>query len=456
MLKYICFVLGICIICFSCNNNSSKRVYNILDFGALNDTTVLSTIAVQKAIDECAEKGGIVLVPNGKYLIGTIKLKSNVELHISEGAELIGSTSLTDYATDIQGAIEAPAFNKCLVYAENARNIKITGKGVLNGRGTRENFPVKEGNELGERPMLVRFTSCNEITFYDISLNNSASWCVHLVECEDIVAQNVTIDSRVNANNDGFDLDGCKNVLIENCTIFSGDDSICPKSTTTKLCENIVVKNCRIESHTSAFKTGTSSRGGFKNITIKDCDFSNTRMGGIKLLLVDGGVMENIIIDNIIMNNVEGPIFIRLGNRGRKYDEPTEQIYEKNAEPEGVPVGSISNIRISNIRGSVISDNKSRWGIMIIGIPGYYVENILFENIEISFPGGGTEEDAQNIVEEDEARYPEQFFFGTLPSWGAYIRHARNITFKNVNLSTRIPDQRKELVLIDVEEFVNL
>lgn len=455
MLKNICFVSGICIACFSCNSNNSQKVYNILDFGAVNDSIILSTVAVQKAIDKCADKGGVVLVPEGKYLIGTIKLKSNVELNISDGAELLGSTLLADYATDIQRAIEAPAFNKCLIYAENVSNIKITGKGVINGQGIKENFPVKGGNELGERLMLIRFTNCYEITFSDISLKNSASWCVHLVECEDIVAQNVTIDSRVNANNDGFDLDGCKNVLIKNCTIYSGDDSICPKSTITKLCENIVVKNCRIESHTSAFKTGTSLRGGFKNITIKDCDFSNTRMGVIKLLLVNGGIMEDIIIDNIIMNNVEGPIFIRLGNRGRKYDEPTEQIYDKNAEPEGVPVGSINNIRISNIRGSVISDNKSRWGIMITGIPRYYVEDIHLENIKISFPGVGTEEDAQVVVEEDEARYSEQFFFRTLPSWGAYIRHTRNITFKNVNLSTRISDKRKELVLINVEEFVN-
>ena len=455
MLKNVCLILVVCFIYTSCKSNNSHRVYNILDFGAVNDTSVLSTVAVQKAIDKCSEKGGVVLFPVGKYLIGTIKLKSNVELNISEGAELLGSTLLTDYATDNQGAIEAPAFNKCLIYAENASNVKITGKGVINGRGTRVNFPVKLGDILGERPMLIRFVNCREITFSEISLQNSASWCVHLVECEDITAKNVTIDSRVNTNNDGFDLDGCKNVLIEKCNIRSGDDAICPKSTTTKLCENIVIKNCRVESHTSAFKTGTSSRGGFKNITISDCDFSNTRMGVIKLLIVDGGIMENITINNIVMNNVEGPIFIRLGNRGRKYDVPTEQIYDKNVNHEGTPVGSIKNIRISNIRGTVISEDKSRCGIMITGIPGYSVENIQLENIKISFPGGGTIEDSNRIIDEDLARYPEQYFFGTLPSWGAFIRHARNIEFKNVTMSMRTPDFREKIVLNDVEGFLN-
>ena len=90
---------------------------------------------------------------------------------------------------------------------------------------------------------------------------------------------------------------------------------------------------------------------------------------------------------------------------------------------------------------------------MITGIPGHCVENVILENIRISYPGGGTEEDAGRDVAEDIARYPEQYFFGTLPAWGAYIRHARNIKFRNVTLATRLPDQRQKIVLEDVEGF---
>ncbi|MDF7826941.1 glycosyl hydrolase family 28 protein [Pontiellaceae bacterium B12227] len=434
--------------------SSPPAGHNAASFGAKGDGKTLNTIAFQKAID-ATPKGGVLTVGPGQYVTGTLKLKSNMELHLSEGAELLGSTSLDDYARDNQGAIEAPAFNKCLLYAEHVTNLKITGKGSVNGQGTRENFPVKlEDGSLGDRPMLIRFVDSQNITFSDVTLKNAASWCSHLVSCDDVVIQNVTIDSQVNTNNDGFDLDGCRNVLIENSTLRTGDDSICPKSTTTRLCEEIIVRNTRAQSHTAAFKCGTSSRGGFRNMTVSDCDFSGCRMGVIKLLAVDGGVLENITISNIVMNDVEGPIFIRLGNRGRTYDKPTEQIYGKKVKSEGAPPGVVKNIRISNVKATVTGDDPKRNGIMISGIPGHFIEDVVLENVDITFPGGGTAEDAARVVPEDIARYPEQFFFGTLPAWGAYIRHARNVEFKNVNLTTRRPDQRKKIVLVDVDGFI--
>jgi len=192
-------------------------------------------------------------------------------------------------------------------------------------------------------------------------------------------------------------------------------------------------------------------------------------MGAIKLQLVDGGRLENIDISRIVMENVGNPIFIRLGDRGKTY-----------ARGGGTPVGTLKNVRISDVVAEVTVEDrakaaravyknlkvdtspgvtdaeKSKSGpIMITGIPGHYVEDVVLENIRISYPGGGTAEDAERVVAEDIARYPEQFFFGVLPAWGAYIRHARNIEFKNVQMQTRTPDVRKKIVLDDVEEFVN-
>ncbi|CAA6692471.1 MULTISPECIES: glycoside hydrolase family 28 protein [unclassified Lentimonas] len=425
---------------------------DVTDVGAVGDGVTLNTKALQAAIDACP-KGGVVLVPAGQYVTGTLWLKSDMELRLAEGAVLLGSTNIDDYSRDNQGAIEAPAFDECLIYAENAKNVSITGGGVIDGRGTKENFPIGERVAYNDRPMLIRFVDCDGVTFENVSFMNAASWCTHLVNCDNVVARNVTIDSQVNRNNDGFDLDGCKNVLIEDCDIRTGDDSICPKSTTERLCENIVVRNCRITSHTSAFKCGTSSRGGFKNLHVYDCEFYDVGMGAIKLQIVDGGMMEDVLIEDIKITGSEGPLFVRLGSRGREYDKPTEQIQGKDAKPEGVPTGSMKGITIRNITAEVVTEDRKRSGIMITGVPGHYIEDVLLENITISYPGGGTAEEAKNVVDEDIARYPEQFFFGVLPSWGAYIRHAKNVEFKNVNMYTRAPDARQRLVLEDVVDF---
>lgn len=458
LLSHLCALILIPVLvgCHSLDHrNAAAKMYNVRQFGAVGDGTTLDTAAIQGAIDSCAAAGGgVVLVPVGQYNTGTIKLKSNIELRLEPGAELLGSFSLEDYARDIQGSIEAPAFDECLVYAENAKNVRITGGGTINGRGSQKNFPIGSSDAYKDRPMLIRFVDCVGVTFENVTFKNAASWCVHLVNCDKVTARRVTIDSRLNRNNDGFDLDGCKNVLIEDCEIHTGDDSICPKSTTTRITENIVVRNTRASSHTAAFKCGTSSRGGFRSITVTDCDFSGTKMGVIKLLAVDGGILENIHISNIVMNDVEGPIFIRLGDRGRRYDEPIEQIYAVGAEPEGAPVGVVRNIRISNIKATVKGEDLSRQGIMISGIPGHPIEEVVLEDIEISYPGGGTEAQAIREVPEDIARYPEQFFFGTLPSWGAYIRHAKDIKFKNIKMVTRAPDARERIVLENVDGFI--
>jgi hypothetical protein len=213
-----------------------------------------------------------------------------------------------------------------------------------------------------------------------------------------------------------------------------------------------------------------------------DCNqllFYDSPMGAIKLQLVDGGRLEHVDISRIIMENVGNPIFIRLGNRGRTYTRRARGGQGADVQPEGAPVGTLKNIRISDVVAEVTVEDrekaaqavyknikvdtssgvtdaeKSKSGpIMITGIPGHYVENVVLENIKISYPGGGTREDAERVVPEDIARYPEQFFFGVLPSWGAYIRHARNIEFVNVELKTRAPDARQKMYMEDVEGFV--
>jgi polygalacturonase len=451
---------------------SQATVLNVKDFGAVGDGAAMDTKALQATIDACSDAGGgSVWVPAGEYQTGTLQLKSNVTLSLDYGAFILGSQDLADYPVDnLRPAREGGPH--CLLYAVDATNITVEGQGVIDGRGTHLAFPRARGGKLKNgrlpRPRLLRFENCNKLAFSGVTFKRPAFWGLHLVDCKDVHFNAIILRFRNNNyNNDGLDLDGCENVLIENCDIETGDDGICLKSSKNP-CRNITVKNCKVASNTAALKFGSSSHGGFQNVVVSNCRFYDCPMGAIKLQLVDGGRMENIDISRITMKNVGCPIFIRLANRGSTFGKGGE-----------APVGTVKNIRIRDVVAEVAIEDrqqaaaapykgikvdttpgvtdaeKARAGpIMIAGIPGHCIENVVLENIEISFPGLGTAEDAQREVAEDIARYPEQYFFGVLPSWGAYIRHAKNIEFRNVKLTTREPDARQKIVLDDVEGFV--
>lgn len=454
-------------------SKSSPMIFDVRTYGAVGDGVAIDTEAIQAAIDAChSEGGGQVRVPPGKFQIGTIELKSNVAFSLDHGATLLGSTNKADYPTE---GIDDPREGgpHCLIYANGASNIAIEGLGVIDGRGTPENFPRLRsgGRNRGLRPRLLRMNHCEKVRFSGVTWKRPAFWGLHLVDCKDIHFDAVTLRFRNNNyNNDGLDLDGCENVLIEDCDLESGDDAICLKSSKNP-CRNIVVRRCKVSSNTAALKFGTSSRGGFIDVNVSNCIFFDCPMGAIKLQLVDGGRLENVDISRITMKEVGCPIFIRLGDRGNTFSR------DDNEKP---PVGTIKNVRISDVLAEVtiedrdkatraayknikpedapgITDKeKSKAGpIMITGIPGHYVQNVRLQNVRISFPGHGTKEDAARTVPEDAERYPEQFFFGVLPSWGAYVRHAKNIEFVNVQLETRTTDERKKIHLDDVEGFIN-
>lgn len=428
---------------------------DIRTYGAVGDGVALNTAAIQGAIDACFKAGGgRVRVADGRYVTGTVRLRDNVTLQVDKDAVLLGSTNLADYAAAVAGAVEAPAFNRCLIYAQAATNIAFAGSGLIDARGTQAAFPVRVGNQLGERPMLMRLVGCGDVAFSGLTFKNSASWGLHLVACDRVRLAGVRIESKDNnVNNDGIDLDGCQDVRIENCRISSGDDAICPKSTTLRPCSNIVVRACELSSHTAGFKLGTSSRGGFVDIQVTDTLFRDCPMGAVKLLLVDGGRMENVLLSDLRMERVGGPIFARLGNRGRAYDRPTEQVYAKDQQPEGVPVGVMRNIRIRNIVATVTGGQRDRQGLMLTGIPGHRIENVELENIRITLPGGGTQQEAARSVPEDIARYPEQYFFGVLPASFLYARHVKGLTVKNVAITFGTGDARPVLHAEDVESL---
>ena len=425
--------------------------YNIVNYGAVNDTTQLSTAAVQKAIDACsAAGGGRVVVPTGNYKIGTIILKSNVHMHLEQGATLYGSTDLKDYLpmkTDYM-SLRTQTETIQLIFADKATNVVIDGFGTIDGRG--RSFKKLSWNDEGiTRPHLLRFIQSSDITLRDITLKNSGCWMQHYLACDRVKIDGIKVFNRNNYNNDALDLDGCHEVVVSNMFADSDDDAITLKSTSPRLCENIRIADCVVSSHCNAIKLGTETNGGFRNINISGIvvkpsydqkeKFFGQWIGSsaISLEIVDGGVLENVNVSDITIEGTESPIFVRLANRARGYKE-------------GVPVtkvGKINGIHLSNIQ----IRNAGSMGCSITGIPGHEVENVWLNNITIHHKGGVTAADMakinESIKDEKEKEYPESTMWGNLPAKGFFVRHARNIKFNNIEVITEQPDVREVIVI---------
>ncbi|TWU21867.1 Exo-poly-alpha-D-galacturonosidase precursor [Novipirellula artificiosorum] len=328
---------------------AKPETFNIKSYGAIGDGVAVNTEAIQKTIDAChAAGGGVVRVPVGDFVIGTIQLKSNIALSLDYGASLLGSQEMKDYPTDqLRPAREGNS--ECLLYAEDATNIRLEGLGVIDGRGTSKAFPRRSGpGGRDNRPRLIRFENCENLTFSGLTYKRPAFWGLHLIDCKNIHFDAVTVRFRNNNyNNGGLDIDGCENVLIENCDISAGDDAICLKSS-KKTCRNIVVRGCRPDSNTAALKFGTSSRGGFIDVRVTNCYFHDCPMGAIKLLSVDGGRLENVDISRVAMEDVGNPIFLRLGGRGKTYGEGA------------ATVGTLKNIRICDVVAKLTIEDRAK------------------------------------------------------------------------------------------------
>lgn len=413
-----------------------KAWYDVSGFGVLGDGLTLDTAGIQSAIDSChAAGGGTVRVGPGRYLTGTLTLKSGVTLHLCRGAVLLGSTNLDDYPKR-KAAYRSYTDNytdRALIYAEGARDIAISGEGVIDGQG------AAFSGEYLVRPYMLRFVSCEGVALEDVTLRDGAMWTVHFLACDRVYVRGVTIRSRCNKNNDGLDIDSSSNVRISDCDISSGDDAIVLKSTSARPCRNVTITNCVLSTDCNALKMGTESNGGFQNIAISNCAIYDTRLGGLALEMVDGGVMDGVTVSNITMQNTGGPIFIRLGNRARPYQE--------GMTPPGV--GVLRNVSISTI----IATGADGTGCSITGLPGHPVENVVLRDVRIEFAGGGTEADAKRIPEEKPDRYPEYKMFGPLPAYGFYLRHANGIRMDGISLTTKADDARPSIVQEDVEDL---
>ena len=435
----------------SLNLFSQKGFYNISDFGAKGDGKTLDTKAIQSAIDKCSENGGgTVFVPGSTFLTGCIILKSNVNLQLGNGAVLLGSANKDDYKVmvpDPESRTNDLYVNRSIIYADKAENISLTGNGMINGNGKHENYSVTRPQK--NRPFLARFVNCKNVVIRDVSMNEAANRTCHLLGCKNVEIDGLKIKNSVRANRDGLDIDGCEDITVSNCRIHSMDDAIVLKSTGPAKVRNVTITNCIVSSHASGIKFGTETTGGFENITISNCIIKNIPVhSGIALMIVDGGIMKNILISNIVMDSVNIPLMVRLGNRARPY---------KKGIPTPQP-GNIMNISISNVTATNAGQTSH-----ITGLHGKRIKNISLNNINIYFSKEfkGTPM-PYNEVPFKETVYPSGQLYGTaLPAAAFYVRNVNILRFEDINVffnkkDTRIPfviDNASDIRMAGINAF---
>ena len=410
---------------------------NVRDFGAKGDGAAKDTAAIQKAIDTAsAGGGGTVLVPAGKYLCGTIHLKSYVTLHLDNGAVILGSTDNADY--DPYETLpfksvsdnETTYFHYGLVTAENVHHIAIVGQGIIDG-----NRPRRRG------PKTVSIKNCQYVTIRGITVQNSANYSVSFWGTDYIDIDGVTV---LNGYADGIDPDSSRYVRISNCYIDCWDDAICPKASPSmgmdqrRNVEHLVVTNCVTRTNCSNFKFGTESSWDLKDVTVSNItmmprDKGRRPISGISLEAVDGANINGVAVSNISMVGVATPMFVRLGNRGRGMDPPTP--------------GSVENVSFNNIIARGASMTSS-----VTGIPGFKARRVSFSNIMITMDGGNQDPKGLDVPEHI-AKYPEGTMFGTLPAFGLYARHAEGIALSNVLLRWDKEDLRPAIIIDEVKDL---
>jgi len=414
--------------------------FSVQAHGAAGDGRTKDTPAIQQTIDTAHEAGGgTVYFPAGTYLSGTLYLKSHVTLRLEAGATLLGSTDLADYPCVDAGFRSYTDKYVCqsLLSAENVEDFAVVGEGVIDGQGAAFSAEPRPG--FRQRPYLIRFVTCRNILIEGITLRNTGMWTQHYLACDNLTIRGITVLAHCNHHNDMMVIDGCHNVWVSDCYADTLDDGITLKSTSDRLCENVTITNCVVNSRCNGIKLGTETNGGFRNIAITNCALPRIRLGGIALMIVDGGTLDGVTISNITMASVGSPIFLRLGNRARPFkpDMPAPGI------------GIVRNIVISN----VIATATATTGCYIAGLPGHDIENVTLSNIKVLFPGGGPKELAWREIPETPESYPECTIFGNLPAYGFYGRHVNGLTLHNIDLRWATTEARPALICDDVRNL---
>jgi Glycosyl hydrolases family 28 len=437
------------------NNDLGARLYNIRDYGAKGDGATVDTAAVQAAIDACAnDGGGTVLVPAGTFVIGSTELKSDVTLHIAAGGTLLGSADGKQYhavdAIPLHGDTTLNDGNWALLFAVKAKRITIEGPGTIDGQGGQFHSPVRgtpppSGLGGSRRPYHVLVYLCEDLSVRNISLLDCAYHSIRVIESQRVRMDGIYIHNRVNSNNDGFHFISATYVTVSNCTVMSGDDACAMFGS----CKYITVTNSSFSTRWSVFRFGG---GTAENIAVSNCLLYEVDGCPMKFQGDPGSRFENISFSNLILKDVTEPISISVGGRLPPPDDKTPVV--------------VRNISFSNIRGTVTTNpgplpeaayrmtatnpGELHSCIVLNSVNESILENISFDNIHLTFGGGGTAEEAarRDLPE----IFGEYFRLGPMPAYGLYARNARGITLQNVRFQVSTPDLRPAIIFDHVED----
>ena len=418
--------------------------HDVTQHGVIGDGVALNTHAFQSLIDRCGEDGGGTLFfPPGRYLTGGLILRNRVCLNLSAGATVLGSSKLADYHHYNPSPVPFPEGYegvRALISAVDCKQISIRGEGTIDGQGA--TFEVYSGVR-GGRPRNLWFARCSGVRVEGIRLRNSGFWMQHYICCTNVRLSGLDVWNHGGANNDGIDIDGCRDVVIEDCRVDSSDDAICLKSGNESATENVIVMNCSTRTHCNHFKTGTESRGGFRNIQVNGLTMTpsvvrESYVGtegadwrgacGIALCAVDGGSLSDISICNISMGEVRVPLFIMLGDRG--VCPPGVKKAEKTAIAK--------NISLSEIRAL----GAGPQGCYVIGLPKLPIRDIVLENSSFEYEGWGASPFVVREVPSRHDAYPSCYTFGDLPAFGVFLRDVDGVRLSHVDFRTLASDVR--------------
>ncbi len=471
--------------------SANPLFFDVRTFGASGSGKSLDTIAINAAINAAAAAGGgTVYFPAGTYLTFSVRLKSHVDLYLSQGAILLAADSPLPGQTTGQlgGTYDAaepqdPAiepfqdyghnhWHNSLIWGEDIHDFSITGPGLIFGKGLsygigpgrepgrpgRGDYTVFQAEQPGVGNKAIALKNCRNVLLRDFKILKGGHFGLLLTGVDNLTIDNLLIDT----DRDGMDIDCCINVHVSNCTVNSPwDDGICPKSSYAlgyaRATEKVTIADCVVTGNlqlgtvvdgtfkkfaadargigrTGRIKCGTESNGGFKNITIT----GNVLEGcnGLALESEDGALCEDITISNMTCRDlITGPLFFRLGARLRGPRDTTK-------------VGTLKRILVSNVTSY---NSDSRICNILSGIPGYPIEDVKIANLYMQHKGGAAADQAAIVPPENVDKYPDPGMFGPMPAGGFYLRHMKNLEMSHVDIAPMTPDARPSFVLQDVE-----
>jgi len=438
------------------NKLLGAKIYNVRDFGAKGDGTTLDTAAVQAAIDACTkDRGGVVLIPAGDFVIGSTELKSNVTLHIAAQGKILGTVDGKQYhAADgipLEGDSTLGDGNVGLIFAVKAENITIEGTGTIDGQGAQfrspsPGVPPPAGIGGAKRPYHLLFHQCKNLIIRDIFLKDSAFHSVRIIQSQYVKVDGIHIHSRLISNADGFHFISSQYVHITNCDVECQDDA-CALFGSNKF---VTVSNCTFTTRWSVFRFGG---GDPENVTVSNCVIYETYGCPIKMRFSSRSKVQNLTFSNIIMKDVTGPISIGLSSRSR----------QQTTSPTPEEKGFVRNIRFSNIRATVVAQGQqsdfpwpqnyrpgeTRQCIVLNGVGEEFLEEISFNDVHITYEGGGTAEEAKAEVPQLAGEY---FEIGTPPAYGLYARNVRKLTLNDVRFEVTKADVRPAVIFDHVQD----